>query len=143
MFVHMPHNKMTPLSILFTAILTLGATINCGRPAADDPVNVTVDLNKIDGVNVCPDLIPELPHANVDLTILLPRETPSGQYTVVVYRADPVRSVGQTDTITTEAGEARLRVKLNLTNVEPAIYTLAISTRPKVSYCDVRVWPAT
>lgn len=128
-----------PLIILIMAAVFLGLTPACGRSGLDDPAKVVVDLNKFAGVNVCPDRIPDLPHANTDLTILLPPETPSGKYDVLVYRADPLRSVGQTGTVTTDSGEAALRVKLNLRELEPGVYTLGISTRPKVSYCDVRV----
>jgi hypothetical protein len=131
--------KKRSLTIRITVAVSLGLTPACQRSQLDAPAKVVVDLNKVAGVNVCPDRIPDLPHANTDLSILLPPETPPGTYDVVVYRADPLRSVGQTGTVTAANGEAALRVKLNLRQLEPGVYTLGISTRPKVSYCDVRV----
>ena len=142
MIIHLRRGEITgrrALTVLMTAAVILGLSSGCRRSGLDEPARVVVDLNKVAGVNVCPDRIPELPHANTDLRILLPPETPFGKYDVVVYRTDLLRSVGQAGTVTTESGEAALRVKLNLAQLEPGVYTLGISTRPKVSYCDVRV----
>jgi hypothetical protein len=129
---------MKLLTILFPVTFILGVTIGCGRFGSHDPIRLAVDLNKVAGVNVCPDRTPDLPHGNVDLTILLPRELRQTR-TSWWSRVDPLRSVGQTGMVTTKSGKATLRVKLNLAERDPGIFTLAISTRPNVSYCDVRV----
>jgi hypothetical protein len=127
------------VTVLIAVVASQGFGVGCRRSAFDDAPSVVVDLNKAAGVNVCPDRIPELPHANTDLTILLPPQTPPGKYDVVVYRAAPVHSIGQTGTVVTDGREATLRVKLDLAQLEPGVYTVGISMWPKVFYCDVRV----
>jgi hypothetical protein len=127
-------------SVVMAALWLIGSTFGCSRRDAADEKEVFIDLNKMSGINVCPDRALDLPRGNIDLSILLPRDTPAGKYDVVVYRAsNPPQSVGQTANITTEADAATLRVNLKLAALEPGPYTLAISTRPKVSYCEVRL----
>lgn len=125
---------------LTAVLLLVGANLGCSRPDSGEPAQVVVDLHKAAGVNVCPERRPDLPHANVDLRVLLHPDTPLGKYDVVVYRAAaPSRSVGQTGIVTAEPDAAALQVNLRLAELEPGAYTLTINTRPKLSYCDVRV----